>query len=73
MLTFDSKRFDTYVKAPRTVLVDSCTGKRELISVFLMVTIEGNTVRLIRHIKGLMALINISKYGYSAVSWNISV
>jgi hypothetical protein len=62
LLTFDSKRFDACGTAPHQVFVELCTGKRELISTFLLVKIEGNIGKLMGQIAGFIALINfISK------------
>lgn len=61
-IPFDSKRFDARGTAPHQVFVDLCTGKRELISTFPLVKIEGNIGKLMGQIEGFTALINfISK------------
>jgi hypothetical protein len=56
-MPFDSKRFDARGTAPHQVFVDLCTGKRELISTFPLVKIEGNIGRLMGQIEGFVALI----------------
>ena len=61
-MPFDSKRFDARGTAPHQVFVELCTGKRELISTFPLVKIEGNIGKLMGQIEGFVALINfISK------------
>jgi hypothetical protein len=61
-MPFDSKRFDARGTAPHEVFFDLCTGKKDLITAFPLVKIEGNIGKLMGQIEGFVALINfISK------------
>ena len=57
-IPFDSKRFDARVSAPHEIFFDLVTGKKDLISTFTLVKIEGNMGKLMGQVEGFVGLLN---------------